>query len=135
MIFQLYVLCRGSSAREPFARGSQFKSLLPDAPQYSSTALALVDLASTAAAAGPQLPALYGCASIAWTVTASSEISCGSNAAAAVKTVTRTASPQALRLGSTMTFTPLGLEADSSGLAWKTLHQPVLPRQPEHPLP
>lgn len=108
---------RGRSVNELSAPRNRSESPSLDAQQHSCTALAPVGLAPMTAAVHPPSLALWGFASTAQMERASTEMSCGSSAAAAIEAVVYTADPPALQSAFTTTSIPSGTEADSSCLA------------------
>lgn len=104
---------RGRSVSEPSAPRNRSELSSPDAQRHSGIALAPVGLAPMTAVAHPPSPALCGSASTAPTERASTEMSCGSSAAAAIQAAVYSAGPPALQSVSTTTSTASGTEADS----------------------
>lgn len=112
---------RGRNVSELSVPRNHSESSLLGAQQHSGTARAPVGLALMAAAAHPPSLAPYSSAFTALMERASTETSCGSNAAAATHAVIVTAGPPALQPVSTMTSIPSGTEADSPcpALTWQ----------------
>lgn len=108
----LFVLSRrGRSVSELSVPRNRSESPMLDAQQHNSTALAPVAPAPMSAAAHPPLPTPCGSTSTAQTERTSTEMSCGSSAAAARQVVAHTAGPLALQSVSTMTPTPSGTDS------------------------